>query len=101
MIPLFGSAPAFGSEQRRPKCFLLEERKIIEDYYHRSRPAEGLPPGLQKRFQPLPNDLQERLPKLPENWEGVILHRDVILVDRRANRILDIIEDVVDLVSGC
>jgi hypothetical protein len=40
------------------------------------------------------------LPRLPEQWERVILERDIVLIDRRTNRILDIIEDVIGLVSG-
>jgi hypothetical protein len=59
-----------------------------------------LPPGLQKRLEPLPVDLDRRLPRLPEYWERVIVDRDVILLDRRTNRILDIIEDVIVLATG-
>jgi hypothetical protein len=59
-----------------------------------------LPPGLQKRLEPLPQDLDSRLPRLPDYWERVILERDVILVDRRTNRILDIIENVIGLATG-
>jgi len=40
------------------------------------------------------------LPRLPEYWERVVLERDVILLDRRSNRILDIIENVVALAIG-
>jgi hypothetical protein len=32
-----------------------------------------LPPGLQKRLEPVPADLNRRLPRLPEFWERVIL----------------------------
>jgi hypothetical protein len=59
-----------------------------------------LPPGLQKRLQPLPVDLDRRLPRLPEHWERVVLERDIILIDRRTERILDIIEDVIGLIHG-
>jgi hypothetical protein len=30
----------------------------------------------------------------------VIIERDIVLIDRRSNRILDIIEDIIDLASG-
>jgi len=40
------------------------------------------------------------LPRLPDNWQRVVVERDVILLDRRTNRILDIIENVVDIVTG-
>ena len=59
-----------------------------------------LPPGLQKRLEPLPVDLDRRLPRLPDYWERLVLERDVILIDRRSNRILDIIEDVTALATG-
>jgi hypothetical protein len=59
-----------------------------------------LPPGLQKRLEPLPQDLDARLPRLPDYWERVILERDVILVDQRSNRILDILENVIGVATG-
>jgi hypothetical protein len=59
-----------------------------------------LPPGLQKRLEPLPRDLEARLPRLPEYWERVILQEHVVLIDRRSQGILDIIENVVGLATG-
>jgi hypothetical protein len=113
------------SEKDRPAHFLSEERRIIYEYYRGSAPSKGLPPGLakrggklppglqkhldkngrlppglQKRLQPLPVDLDYRLPRLPDTWERVILERNVILMDRRTNRILDIIENVIGLATG-
>jgi hypothetical protein len=120
---LVGPAIAFAKDDR-PAYFLPEERRIIEDYYRSSGPSKGLPPGLkrggklppglqkhldkngtlppglQKRLEPLPQDLDSRLPGLPEYWERVILERDVILLDRRTNRILDIIENIIGLATG-
>src|SRR5678815_2730487 len=114
-------------DPNRPDRFLAEERRAIEDYYRaihdKKKQKKGLPPGLakrggnlppglqrklerdgqlppglQKRLEPLPVDLERRLPRLPESWQRVVLDRDVILLDRRANRILDIIENIVDLI---
>jgi len=45
-------------------------------------------------------DLEGRLPRLPDFWQRVILERDVILLDRRTHRILDIIENVIGLATG-
>ena len=114
-------------DTNRPEQFLAEERRIIEDYYHKGskRKRKGLPPGLakrggrlppglqkqldekgrlppglQKRLEPLPVDLDRRLPRLPEHWDRVILERDIILIDRRTQRILDIIENVIGLSQG-
>jgi len=126
VISLFGVAAAMALDNRdRPAHFLPEERRIIEQYYHRSAPSKGLPPGLakrggklppglqkhldkngqmppglQKRLEPLPAELSRRLPRLPDIWERVILERDVILLDRRTHRILDIIENVIGLATG-
>ena len=111
----------------RPSHFLPEERRAIEEYYRQEKKGKAkglppglakrggnlppglqkhlekngqLPPGLQKRLQPLPVDLDRRLPRLPEYWERVVLEKDVILIDRRTERILDILEDVVGLAMG-
>jgi len=116
---------AFGTN--RPAHFLPEERRIIEEYYQKGGKVKQkglppglakrggnlppglqkhldkngrLPPGLQKRLEPLPVDLDRRLPRLPEYWERVILERNVILIDRRTERILDIIENVIGLIHG-
>jgi hypothetical protein len=53
--------------------------------------------GFQKRREPLPTDLNSRL---PERWDRVILERDILLIDRRTHRILDIIENVIVLGTG-
>lgn len=50
-----------------------------------------LPPGLQKRVQPLPHSCEVRLPRLPRDWERVVLGGRVILLDQ-TQRILDIID---------
>jgi len=119
-----GAATALDSN--RPAHFLPEERKIIEDYYHQAKKGKAkglppglakrggnlppglqkqldkngrLPPGLQKRLEPLPTDLDSRLPQMPEKWQRVILERDIILIDRRTERILDIIENVISLAT--
>ena len=114
-------------DSNRPPRFMAEERRIIEQYYHHGKKPKKkglppglakrggnlppglqkhldrtgrLPPGLQKRLEPLPHDLDSRLPRLPDYWERVILERDVILIDRRTDRILDIIENVIGLIHG-
>lgn len=114
-------------DTKRSERFSAEERRIIEDYYHKAKKGKKkglppglakrggnlppglqrkldrdgtLPPGLQKRLEPIPTDLDHRLPRLPEYWERVILEQDIVLIDRRTNRILDIIENVIDLVQG-
>src|SRR5262252_8673666 len=110
-VSLFGVGSAMAFDKDRPAYFLPEERRIIENYYRSGGPSKGLPPGLakrggklppglQKHLQPLPTDLTGRLPRLPDYWERVILDRNVILLDRRSNRILDIIENIIGLATG-
>jgi hypothetical protein len=124
-VSLFGIGSTIAFAKDRPAYFLPEERRIIENYYRSGGPSKGLPPGLakrggnlppglqkhlekngrlppglQKRLEPLPQDLEARLPRLPDYWERVILDRDVVLVDQRSNRILDIIENVIGVARG-
>jgi len=54
-----------------------------------------LPPGLQKRVAPFPEDLERRLPPIPETCRRVTLGVDILIVDRRSQRILDIIHDIL------
>lgn len=119
-------AHALALDKRRPEHFLPEERRIISEYFRRATASKKglppglakrggklppglqkqlqkngqLPPGLQKRLEPLPSALDRRLPPVPDYWERVIVERNVILLDRRTNRILDIIENVIGLATG-
>jgi hypothetical protein len=119
--------PVTALDTNRVERFLPEERRIIEEYYQKGKKVKQkglppglakrggnlppglqkqldkngrLPPGLQKRLEPLPVDLDRRLPRLPDHWDRVILERNVILIDRRTERILDIIENVIGLIHG-
>lgn len=112
---LKGEESEYSSAKGRshPPYFLHEERQIIQEFfsgYSRGLPPglakrggnlppglqrqlrrNGiLPPGLQKRLEPLPVDLERRLPDIPEIWRRVILGPHIILLDRRTSRILDL-----------
>ena len=54
-----------------------------------------LPPGLQRRLQPLPSDLERRLPGLLEGWGRVILGRDVLLMDVATAKVVDLLRNVL------
>ncbi len=54
-----------------------------------------LPPGLQKRMQPLPSSLEVKLPKTREGTKRVVVGGNVVLVEERTSKILDIVRDVV------
>lgn len=49
-----------------------------------------LPPGLEK--QALPTDLAARLPRAPRGTERVLVGNDVVLLDKKSQLILDIID---------
>jgi len=48
-----------------------------------------LPPGLQRRMQPLPGSCAARLPRLPRDWDRVVLSGRIILLDPQ-HRIVDL-----------
>jgi len=48
-----------------------------------------LPPGLQKRVRPLPEQCNERLPRLPGGWVRVTLGARILLLDP-ADRVVDL-----------
>jgi hypothetical protein len=54
-----------------------------------------LPPGLQKRVQPFPEDLERRLPRLPDTYQRVTLGVDILILDQRTQRIVDIVHDIL------
>ena len=98
--------------------FSVHDRDIIHSYYHdrNSNLPPGLakrngnlppglqkhlerdgtlPPGLQKRVEPFPDDLERRLPRLPDTYRRVTLGVDILILDRRTQRIVDIIHDIL------
>jgi hypothetical protein len=98
--------------------FSAHDRDIIRDYYHdqysnlppglakrggnlppglqKHLERDGtLPPGLQKRVQPFPVELERRLPRLPETYARVTLGVDILILDRRTQRIMDIVHDIL------
>jgi hypothetical protein len=97
--------------------FTTQEREMISDWFWSNRNGlppglakrESLPPGLQKQLQrngtlppglqkkltPLPYALDSRLGRLPSDYLRVVIGRDIILLDRRNNSILDVIANVI------
>jgi len=53
-----------------------------------------LPPGLQKRLQPFPTTLELRLPRTPTGVRRGIVNGNVVVIEDRTSKILDIIRDV-------
>ena len=90
-------------------------RRVITEYYSREALPPGLakrdtlppglrkqlrerghlPPGLQKRLTPVPAPLVVRLPAVPPYYTRYFAGGDLIIVDRRTNRIWAIIPDAL------
>lgn len=99
-------------------AFGKDHEKMIRDWFANKKNLEGLPPGLakrdelppglqrhlekngtlppglQKRIQPLPQDLESKLPKTPEGVKRVVVAGNVILLEERTSKVLDIVKDV-------
>lgn len=56
-----------------------------------------LPPGLEKKMEPLPQELDVRLKPLPPEHVRVVIGTDVIILDKTTQKILDIMRDVAIL----
>ena len=91
-----------------------DQRRIVRDYYRNNALPPGLakreslppglakqlrergelPPGLQKRLTAVPSPLAARLPRLPGYYDRYFAGDDLLVVDRRSNRILSIIPNI-------
>ena len=91
-----------------------DQRRIVRDYYRDNALPPGLakreslppglakqlrergelPPGLQKRLTAIPSPLAARLPRLPAYYDRYFAADDLIVVDRRSNRIVSIVPDI-------
>jgi hypothetical protein len=103
---------------RAPVIFSSRDRDIIRDYFRdrNSNLPPGLakrggnlppglekhlqkngtlPPGLQKRLTPFPRDLEIRLPRLPDIYRRGTIGDSVVIVDRRTQRVIDVINDIL------
>jgi hypothetical protein len=89
-------------------------RRVITDYYRREGLPPGLarretlppglarqlrergrlPPGLQRRLYPVPSPLVGRLPAVPSYYSRYFVGRDLVVVDRRTNRVVSVVRNV-------
>ena len=53
-----------------------------------------LPPGLEKKIEPLPRDLEIRLPRLPDGRRRIVIAGNVILLEERTAMIVDIVQNI-------
>ena len=90
-------------------------RRIVTDYYWREGLPPGLakrnslppglakqlrergrlPPGLQKRLTPVPYPLARRFRPTAPYYSRYFAGRDLVVVDRRTNRIVEIVPDAL------
>jgi hypothetical protein len=91
-----------------------DQRRIVRDYYRNNALPPGLakreslppglakhlrergelPPGLQKRLTAVPAPLGARLPRVPGYYDRYFAGDDLLVVDRRSNRIVSIVPNV-------
>ena len=50
-----------------------------------------LPPGLQSRLQPVPRDLEVRLPPPPPDCTHVLIGGHIVLLNQRTNIVVDVL----------
>ena len=103
------------------RAFGKEHEKTIRGWFGSKKNLQGLPPGLakreelppglqrqlerngrlpyglQKRLEPLPPALEAKLPKVPDGVKRGVFNGNVIIVEERTSRILDIVKDVAGL----
>jgi len=107
-----------GHDRHGPIVFTPRDRDIIRNYFRnrysnlppglakrggnlppglqRQLERNGtLPPGLQKRLTPFPADLTHRLTPLPSIYQRGSIGTDVLIVDTRTQRIIDIVRDIL------
>lgn len=80
---LEGLPPGLANRSQLPAGL---ERQMLENGH--------LPPGLEKHLHPLPLDLEDLLPELPDGVVRVIIGVDIVLLDKTSNLILDIVREV-------
>ncbi len=76
------------------RAFGKDQEKIIRNWFSDKKNLDGLPPGLQKRVQPLPKALERSLPKPSTGLKRGIIGDNLVLVDENSGEVLDIITDV-------
>lgn len=72
---------------------LAKRKKLPPGLAHQLERNGKLPPGLQERS--LPDNVKAELPPAKEGTERAIVGKDVVLIDKQTNQILDIIHGVL------
>jgi len=73
----------------------LAKREQLPPGLQRQLAKNGkLPPGLEKRIQPLPRELELKLPRLPDGRKRIVIAGNVILLEERTATIVDILQNI-------
>ena len=114
--PTYGDVRVHSRDYDVRVVFTDQDRTLIRDYYrvnyrslppglakqgkvppgHAKRLARGqpIPPGLESRY--LPENLERRLSRLPDDYVRVMIGADVGIMNVRTRVIMDLIEDLDD-----
>lgn len=114
--PTYGDVRVHGRGYDVRVVFSDQDRALIRDYYrvnYRALPpglakqgkvppgharklmrGQPVPPGLEWRY--LPENLERRLSRLPDDYVRVIIGADVGIMNVRTRVIMDLIEDLDD-----
>ncbi len=68
--------------------------KSVRDWFGNTQNTAGLPPGLQKKIQPLPRSLTSQLPKPPDGIDIVFVAGNVLAIEVSTHKIIDIVADI-------
>ncbi len=102
-------ALAAANATERAILFTADDRQAVDSFFRRHGGQEADQKQLPRRepllvrdrlpektpVRPLPQLLDSQLPPLPRGYGRVIVGRDVVLLDRRSQTILDIMREVV------
>jgi hypothetical protein len=116
----FGGITLEGKGAKVQVGFSDRDRQVIADYYTAKKKGKGkkkglppglakrdeLPPGLQRQVQkngklpkglrtePLPYDLRDRLPPVPEGFVRARVGVDIVLMNVKTRLIVDVMKDI-------
>ena len=85
----------FGSHREGLPPGLAKRDRLPPRLEKQLRERGTLPPGLQKRVQPLPVELERELRKLPTGYRRVVIAGNVILMNEKTAVIYDIIRNAI------
>ncbi len=99
------------------RVFTKEEITLVKTYFHDNRSGlppglakreklppglerqlkknGTLPPGLQKKLQPLPDELEKKMRLLPTGYRRVFIAGNVIMMNEKTAHIYDIVRNVI------